>query len=56
MFAIVLKIDSHAIFIGIAGEIRTHGPISELLVFKTSSINRTLTHFHVELEKVLPDV
>ena len=24
MFAIVLKIDSHAIFIGIAGEIRTH--------------------------------
>jgi hypothetical protein len=30
---------------GGSGEIRTHGPLSESLVFKTNAINRTLPRF-----------
>ena len=41
-----------ATHIGGSGGIRTHGPISEPLVFKTRSISRTLTHFHNLVPKV----
>ena len=36
---------AHIVFGG-AGEIRTHGPISETTVFKTVAINRTLPQRH----------
>ena len=41
-----LQCPQSSLKIGGSGGIRTHGPLSESLVFKTSSISRTLTHFH----------
>ena len=44
-----------ATHIGGSGGIRTHGPISEPLVFKTRSISRTLTHFQKSSRVLLYD-